>query len=398
MSRRRFLPLFTALFGLMGGLVGFRPTPSPPSLQFLTEPQAGIQPWLQAIQHAQATIDVNEYLLTDATLITALRAAAARGLRVNVLIDGHPYHDSTAVSATEAAFRGSAVHLRVTPARFEGPYAFDHAKYWIINADTPHALAVFGSPNGTASAFDGTNAEDAIETTQPALTHALTTVFRADWTGHRAGRSPRKTLVISPGSLSDLLALLHTPGPMAVTTEELGDAPVLYRALMAHGHQARILVPTSLSSEDRSYAAQLVRSGVQVRTLSAPYVHAKLIVSAHATFVGSQNFSKVSLNDNREVGLITTNPLIHTQALAWFNGLWHDAAPWTSTAPRPKTGTRYAYPYLPNGDTPAQVRTAWGPPTRITHDTYEGQAQTVWIYPAGQVDFYHDRVVDVQCT
>ena len=382
----------TALFGL---LVGFRPVSPAPSVQLITEPQAGITPWLTAIQHARTGVDVNWYLLTDAPLIQALRADAARGVPVRVIIDGHPYDDATAVAHTEAAFHGSRVHLRLAPARFEQAYTFDHAKYLIINPGTDQAQALLGSPNGTASAFDGTNAEVAIDTTQPAVTTALTTVFHADWTDQRAGLSPRRTLVLSPGAQTRLVTLLRTPGPLAITTEELGDAAALYRAIQAHHAQARVLVPATLSSADRAQATALAHAGVQVRTLTTPYVHAKLIVTATATFVGSQNFSESSLNANREVGLITPQPTIHRQALAWFNHLWQHATPWSST-PASTAPSQSAYPYLPDGDTPAQVRAAWGPPRQITHDTYQGQPQVVWMYPGGRVYFSQDRVVDVQ--
>ena len=46
-------------------------------------------------------------------------------------------------------------------------------------------------------------------------------------------------------------------------------------------------------------------------TESALYIHAKAIVSDGRTaFVGSENFSVASLEYNRELGLITTDPTI----------------------------------------------------------------------------------------
>jgi len=370
------------------------PSATTTALTLLTEPQAGIGPWLSAIARAKHTIDVNEYLLTDSTYLTALKTAAARGVTVDVIIDGNPYDDASAVRYTTAALAGSRVHLKVAPTRFEGAYAFDHAKYLVIDAGYADANAILGSPNGTASAFDGTNAEVAVTTTNPAITHALATVFQADWTGTPAGAMPRYSLVLSPGSQNALVRLLDTSGPVAVTTEELGDAPALYQALEEHGSQARILVPAHLSAEDQGYAAQLVHAGVQVRTLVSPYVHAKLIVTAKQTFVGSQNFSVVSLNDNREVGLVTTSAPIHTQALAWFNALWVRATPWnvstTTHASSPTTST--SAPYLPDGDTMAQVQTLWGKPASISHNTYQGVLETVWYYSSGTVYFEHQFV------
>ena len=213
---------------------------SAPTMRFLSEPQAGIAPWLTAIQGAQHSIAVNEYLLTDYSLIAALRQAAQRGVAVDVIIDGEPYGDASAVATTRTAFAGSKVHLRLAPARFTGSWQYDHAKYLVVDAGTPHALAIVGSPNGTASAFDGSNLEDAIETSAPTVTRSLAAVFHADWTNTRAGTGPRKTLVLSPGSQTTLLSLLRNKGPVEVMAEELGDAAVLYQALDAHGSGARV--------------------------------------------------------------------------------------------------------------------------------------------------------------
>ena len=358
----------------------------------LTEPQVGISPWLHAIAHATRLIEVNDYLLTDRTLIQALRQAAARGVRVRVLIDGHPYHDAGAIATTESAFSGSLVHLKMAPARFEGSYAFDHAKYLVADPGTARAVALVGSPNGTVSAFGGYNLEDAILSTSPAVTGSLAAVFHADWIGQTAGSAPRRVLVLSPGSQNALVAVLRTSGPIAVMAEEFGNAPALYQALAQHGSQARVLVPAALSGSEASRAAALVQAGVQVHTLATPYVHAKLIVTATQTFVGSQNFSTVSLQDNREVGIVLQSPSTHQQALTWFNAAWVRSTSWKPGA----TPVRKTWPYLGLHDSFTAVRSVWGPPTTIRHSTYHGTPQVVWMYPVGQVDFQHGRVVAVQ--
>ncbi len=368
---------------------------APAALTFLTEPQAGITPWLTLIHHAHHRIEVNDYLLTDATLIQALRQAAQRGVTVQVIIDGQPYGDATAVSQTEAAFRGSRVQLKLAPARFEGSYHFDHAKYLVADR-----TAIVGSANGTASAFEGYNLEDAVETSNAPIVGALQQVFTADWHGTTAGLAPRGPLVLSPGAEPQLLGLVVPPGPIAVMAEELGSAQTLYAALMTHRANARILVPVSLSTEGRLYATALAAAGVQVRTLANPYVHAKLIVTGTRTFIGSQNFSVVSFNDNREVGIITQDARIHTQALAWFNAAWAHATPWgqaASTSPTPSTApTSASLPYLPEGDSMAQVQKLWGRATSISHDVYYGTPETVWHYAGGTVYFEHNVVTYVQ--
>jgi phosphatidylserine/phosphatidylglycerophosphate/cardiolipin synthase-like enzyme len=275
-------------------------------------------------------VDVNAYLLTDSAYVQDLRQIARRGIPVRIILAPNPYHDAAAIPEEKALLAGSGIPWHWAPVRFDAAYATDHAKYLIVNPGTPHALAIVGSPNGIWSAFGGYNAEDAIATTRPAITAALTQVFQADWAGRPAGPAPHHTLVLSPGAQSAFLTLLAGSGPIAVTAEELGDVPALYRALAAHGRQARLLVPASLltSRAAQRTVAFLRQAGVQVRTLRRPDVHAKCLITAQQTWVGSQNWSEPSLDNNREVGVVTPNLAIHAQALTWFHQLWGQAAPW----------------------------------------------------------------------
>lgn len=343
--RRAVGVLAVGLLGFVGITgCGFQPSPataqattghnaqnSASSLTFWTEPQAGFTPWRQALAQATTGVEVNQYLLTDRTYIQTLIQIADRGIPVRVILDHAPYDDPGAPAQEADAFAGTPVQLHWAPARFTGAYAFDHAKYLVVNPGTSHALAILGSANGTWSAFAGYNAEDVIEATEPALTTALSQVFAADWAHRPAGAAPRQTLVLSPGSdvaINTLLAA-NVAHPLAVMTEELGDDPDAYHALENAGSQARVLVPpealTSPTAQD--WLGQLRAAGVQVRTLRQPYLHAKLIVTATQTFVGSQNLSWTAMQTNREVGVITANSTIHAQALAWFNQLWSAATP-----------------------------------------------------------------------
>jgi phosphatidylserine/phosphatidylglycerophosphate/cardiolipin synthase-like enzyme len=107
------------------------------------------------------------------------------------------------------------------------------------------------------------------------------------------------------------------------------------------------------SSEWRTAFKKLTAAGVHVRTYaggtSAPlYIHAKMIVvdgdantangapvnsatSGTATaFLGSENFSYTSLAQNRELGILFTNPAIIKSLLATFNADWQNAKPFTA--------------------------------------------------------------------
>ncbi len=74
---------------------------------------------------------------------------------------------------------GRRCTVRWAPARFAQPYAFDHAKYVVVNVSTPQVTAIIGTSDYTYSAFDGANLEAAaVVTGAPA--QAAAQVFQAD--------------------------------------------------------------------------------------------------------------------------------------------------------------------------------------------------------------------------
>ncbi len=307
---------------------------APATWQWIGEPSAGLGPWQAVLGAATTGVDVNLYLLTDRAYVAALAACARRGVPVRVILAANPPGGAANRATEQRLLAGTGVQWRWAPARFDQPYATDHAKYLVVNPRTPRAIAILGSPNGTASAVDGANAEDAVETTDPTVTAALAAMFHADWTGHPAGPGPRRALVLSPGAEPALVALLKGPGAVAVALEELGDAPELVAALAMHHTAARLLLSTAAVSSPTAAAEvqQLARAGVAIRVLREPYLHAKLLVTARATWVGSQNWSAPALDANREVGVITRDATIHTQALQWFDALWARARPLAAVA------------------------------------------------------------------
>ena len=76
---------------------------------------------------------------------------------------------------------------------------------------------------------------------------------------------------------------------------------------------------------------KLEKSGVHIRTFdsnAALYIHAKMIsVDEKIAFVGSENFSETSLNDNRELGIILTDKAIINSLSDIFIQDWKLARP-----------------------------------------------------------------------
>ena len=271
------------------------------------EPHAGAGPVIAFIQQARGTLDINAYLATDRRIIQAIAQDVRRGIRVRILIDRRPYGGRP--RGEIARLWATGAQVRYAPARFTSHsagnaqrYVFDHAKYMVSGSSFE-----LGTANLTWSAFHK-NREYLDIARQPTVAHALQGVFTADWHNRPAGNAPRQTLVLSPGATPALVAVIRQPGAVCIESEELGKDGAILSALRAKGAQARILLPTTLSRYDRRIANGLTTAGVRVRTLVAPYLHAKLIAGPREAFLGSENFTWTSLNRNREVGILLGNP------------------------------------------------------------------------------------------
>jgi phosphatidylserine/phosphatidylglycerophosphate/cardiolipin synthase-like enzyme len=69
------------------------------------------------------------------------------------------------------------------------------------------------------------------------------------------------------------------------------------------------ITPASDDENARALFFELMDTGINVVTLDDWYVHAKaIVVDDNLAFVGSQNFTSTSLDENRELGVIVSDP------------------------------------------------------------------------------------------
>ena len=79
----------------------------------------------------------------------------------------------------------------------------------------------------------------------------------------------------------------------------------------ARGVRVRLLRSGDPDGDDANAPErrQLAPSGVQVRLARGVYIHAKAIVAdGRRAFVGSQNLTATSLDQNRELGIVLDDP------------------------------------------------------------------------------------------
>ncbi|MGD0746885.1 MAG: phospholipase D-like domain-containing protein [Acidimicrobiales bacterium] len=278
-------------------------TAAPAGLSLLVEPQAGMTPVYDFMSSARRSLDMTMYELSDPTAEQILIADHDKGVRVRVLLD-QAYSGGSVNRAAYSTL--SAAGVSVAWANDSGIF---HQK--TITVDDAESAVLTGN---LTSQYYATTRDFAVMDDQAADVTAIETVFASDWAGAAPAPGPAGgDLVWSPGSASPIIALIDSATrSVVVENEEMDSAPV-EDALGADARRgvAVTVIMTSDSQWDSAFSG-LESAGVRVvlypDTASALYIHAKAIdVDGARSFIGSENFSAASLDDNRELGLITSS-------------------------------------------------------------------------------------------
>ncbi len=262
--------------------------------QFYVEPDAGVTPLVSFIRAARRDLDGEIYLFSSAAVFDALGDAVRRGVRVRLVLDPHPLGGEGG-SADEARRVLAAEGVSV---RWASPaYRFTHAKFLISD----NAAAWIGTMNWTNAAFTR-NREFAEETDAPAVVQESGAIFAADWDG-RPLDTVTPDVVVSPtnarGTILGLIAAARYS--LDLYAEEIYDTASIQALADATRRGVRVRIVYAGLGD----AEGLSGIGAQVARVASPYIHAKAIVADGAIlFVGSENLSTTSLDQNREVGLL----------------------------------------------------------------------------------------------
>jgi phosphatidylserine/phosphatidylglycerophosphate/cardiolipin synthase-like enzyme len=195
---------------------------------------------------------------------------------------------------------------------------------------------------------------------QAADVAAIESVFARDWSGSApSAGTPGEDLVWSPGSEPQLAALIDSATRSLLVENEEMDSTAIEYAL--EGDARRGVDVTVIMTADAEWDAalsQLASDGVHVvlypDTSSALYIHAKVIdVDSTKAFVGSENFSSSSLDDNRELGLITASAGVLGPLNSALSSDVADGQPQAQTGTAPTTTAPPSSVVAPTGPTAA---------------------------------------------
>ena len=289
------------------------------------EPDDGHDPVVDEFTAAACTIDVSVYILSDDVIIESLTRAAARGVRVRVMLEKFPFGGGGGQVEVKQHLERHGVQVRWSASDIR----FSHAKYAVIDRQ----VALIMNLNLTASAFTS-NREFGVTTTDPIGVDQAQEIFDRDWR-HDPLDDPAGPLLASPTNSRERLLDLIGGASQTIDfyAEVIRDAEIVAALGEAEsrGVEVRLIVEASMDEGTQELAATLDGAGGEIRLAGSLYIHAKLmVIDDELAIVGSQNFTPTSLDDNRELAIVATDALILDRAAAIFDRDWQRASPGAS--------------------------------------------------------------------
>ncbi len=277
------------------------------------EPDAGFS-WLYTlVEGAHQSIDMTMYELVDPTATSDLLAACGRGVRVRVILDGGLERSRNTPAYSQLNGAGANCAAAWSNPQFQAT----HEKSLVIDA----ATAVILTANLT-SRYYATTRDFALVEGDASDIAAIEATFNTDYdssTDFSYQPGDGKDLIWSPTSAqAALLRIIHSAKKtLVVENEEMGDAAIVeaFEAACKRGVAVRIAMTDTSAAYHANYLA-LEQAGCLVHiganNATTLYIHAKTVVvdlgtRTQAGYLGSINFSKASLTENRELGLRLTD-------------------------------------------------------------------------------------------
>ncbi len=294
----------------------------------VVEPGAGFSSVYNLIDGAKHSIDVTMYEFSDTTAEHDLAAAAKRGVHVHVILDRREQSEN---SAAYSYFGSHAVKVTWSSPK----YRYTHQKTLVVDGSE----AVIMTANLT-SQYYATSRDFLVVDTNRADVAAITAVFNADFTHTAVRPGDGSDLVWSPtDSEGKLLGLINgATSSLRIYSEEMGDKTVENALIRAakRGVDVQVCGENESGEYDSAYS-RLARAGIHISYYSSPagfYIHGKVIEADYGTahakvFIGSENFSNTSLNDNRELGLLIASHAVMSAIAGTFASDFRNGQHWS---------------------------------------------------------------------
>lgn len=294
--------------------------PRNPPISLSVQPDQGEAPIVAVLTPAQQSIRMMIYDLGTSDILTTVVDKAKAGLDVRVILD-----------QTEKDFNLPAYNSLVSAGakvQWSNPkFTYTHAKTIVVDG----ATSVISTGNFDADMIEEER-DFAMVDSDPQDVAQLVEIFDSDWNDVTPDLSCTR-LVVSPVNSQDRILAVINGATKTLDIEQLefGDYAVqqAVAAQQKAGVAVRLLLADpSFESDIGTYVAEIEPMGLVPRRLVTPQLHLKSILADGTTaYAGSENMSNTSLTQNREVGLIITEPTAIATMASTFATDWAASLP-----------------------------------------------------------------------
>jgi phosphatidylserine/phosphatidylglycerophosphate/cardiolipin synthase-like enzyme len=298
----------------------------PPAVHTLiVEPDDGKALILSTIASARKNITLTIYELNDTEIVPALGAAQSRGVSVRVL-----YNNASFASMKESNPNAVASLTRAGVATKPASPVFTVTHQKTLTVDGARSVIMtFNLEPG----YFATTRDFGIITTNASEIQEISEVFEADW-NYRNITPAFPSLVWSPvNSRAKILGVInHAAKTLDVYNEEINDQQCINALVAAakRGVTVRVIAADMESNGKNKNAPALTtlnKAGAQAKSITSLYIHAKMVLADYGTpdqvaYLGSENLGEVSLDQNRELGILVTEKPILDRLESVFSQDW----------------------------------------------------------------------------
>lgn len=308
-------------------------------------------PLIGLLAQAQSRLLVECYAINDPAVVAALAAARGRGVDVRVMAD--PHSASSGAALDQLAARDVWVR-RGNPA-----YALTGECAAVIDQDT---LAL---TNSSLTAKARTTERRFLAVDHDGLdVQQAASVFYDDWERRAPNRFGHQTVLAPPDYQTGAIAAINSASrTLEIMGETLTSQAIIQAAEGAALRQVkvRVLLRPGVAQDVLS---GLAASGAEIRLLATGFSGSAIAADGSRLLLGSAAFDDVSLQQQRELGVLLADHTVSVTFAGAFESEWSAAATVavatatplpTATTPPPATAT-------PRRPGPTTHR---GTPTRI---------------------------------
>ena len=253
--------------------------------------------FIEYINWARKEIRIALYMFTLPSLMEALLRAKNRGVDVKIILEKNPYNAVSTNREASQFFRKNNISFYETDSSY---FTFMHAKYMIIDD-----MWIISTGNWTRSTFSS-NRDFFVFWENTIIMQDLKDLFERDLLDKAWNWHDSRILVWPTNARERILQFVHSSiHEIDIYMPELTDTGIIWelQKICSQGKMIHILLDqkTENMRKEESISHKWCP---EIREMKHPSLHAKaIIVDKERAFIGSFNFTKNSLENNREIGI-----------------------------------------------------------------------------------------------